>query len=294
MLSIRYIDLGDHDQCERKPVLRTSTLAADFSAELIHISASAQVEYRSRPDVPSLALHSTIRLDGETSIDGLGRSEVRDLRNKLTFVPAGCSAEGWATYEKRPSWFLALGFDPPDDEKHDFNLAAMPPGLYFENEELRTTILKLKPLLAGFSFAESAYVETVGLSLLVELDRRNRSYGPETGPVKRRLTKRQVKQIADYTNGAISNSVSILELSRLVGLSRLDFIRAFKKTTGLSPYQFILKQRVAHAERLLSDPQLTIDDVAVSACFGSSEKMSRVFFNSTGITPTHFRRALKS
>ena len=88
-----------------------------LSAEQAHISKPQELAYRFQGDTHYLALHDIVRTDGETIIDGFARSVRRDIRNTLTFVPKGASAEGWSKFKDRRSSVLAIFLDPNADER---------------------------------------------------------------------------------------------------------------------------------------------------------------------------------
>ena len=78
-----------------------------FSAELVRVWPT-ELEFRVKGDASYLALHDSVRADGETTIDGGSRSTLTDLRDKLTFVPIGSSAGGWNRFEGRTSSVFAV------------------------------------------------------------------------------------------------------------------------------------------------------------------------------------------
>src|SRR3712207_5507388 len=59
-----------------------------------------------------LALLNAYRKDGETHVDELPRSILRDGRGKLIFIPAGCRLQGWAQPAAMPVAFTAAYLDP--------------------------------------------------------------------------------------------------------------------------------------------------------------------------------------
>jgi AraC-like DNA-binding protein len=75
-------------------------------------------------------------------------------------------------------------------------------------------------------------------------------------------------------------------------LSHFHFIRAFKDSVGLSPYQYVLKARVGVAVEMLSKGGLSIADVALAVGFSDASQLNRVFRKVIGVTPTAFRREL--
>ena len=82
-----------------------------FSAELVRIQPT-ELEFRVRGESAYLALHDSVRSDGETKIDGGSRSTLTDARGKLTFVPIGSSVEGWNRFEGRISSVIAVHLKP--------------------------------------------------------------------------------------------------------------------------------------------------------------------------------------
>lgn len=78
-----------------------------FSAEIDRIKPT-ELGYRVRGDAAYLALHDFVRSDGETTINGGGRSTLTDVRGKLTFAPIGSSVEGWNCFKGRVSSVFAV------------------------------------------------------------------------------------------------------------------------------------------------------------------------------------------
>ena len=76
----------------------------------------------------------------------------------------------------------------------------------------------------------------------------------------------------------------------VAGLSQYHFIRAFKSTVGLPPYQYVLSERVRRAKGLLSKPDLSLGDVAIAVGFSDASQLNRVFRKFVGVTPTAYRR----
>ncbi|WP_245313718.1 helix-turn-helix domain-containing protein [Bradyrhizobium elkanii] len=238
-----------------------------------------------------LALHDFIRSDGETTINGGSRSTLTDIRDKLTFLPAGSSAEGWNRFKNRTSTVFAVHFVPPSMDHNAADVSAIPPSLYFESNNLKTTLLKLQSVLDGSGLNDPAYVETLGLVLLWELKHIKDSGQPQTN-TRGTLTPTQVKRIRDFVGTDLCRDMTVSDLAAVTGLSQFHFIRAFKEAVGLSPYQYILSERVRRAKELLSMHSLSISEVALAVGFSDNVQLNRVFRRFVGLTPTAFRRSL--
>ncbi|WP_284944474.1 AraC family transcriptional regulator [Acidisoma cladoniae] len=93
--------------------------------------------------------------------------------------------------------------------------------------------------------------------------------------------------IAANLHGDLSRS----QLAAECGLSPDYFARAFKRSTGVSPHQWLLMKRVELTKELLRSSNKTLAEVAIAAGFYDQSHMTRVFSNATGTTPASWRRA---
>jgi len=236
-------------------------------------------------DAAYLALHDSVRCDGETTINGGSCSTLTDLRDKLTFVPIGPSAGGWNRFEGRTSSVFAVHLTSTRSD-HDVNdISKVPPALYFENNNLKATLQKLKNVLDGSGINDHAYAETLGLLLLWELRHAADPKHSRLNPVRGGLTARQLRWVREFIDIQIPNEITISDLAALTGLSHYHFIRAFKDTVGLTPYQYVQSERIRRARVLLSNP---VGDVTLAVGFSDASHLNRVFRKFAGVTPTRF------
>jgi AraC family transcriptional regulator len=262
-----------------------------FSAELVRIQPT-ELEFRVNGDAAYLALHDYVRSDGETTINGESRSTLTDARGKMTFVPLGSSAEGWNCFKRRVSSAMAIHLAPPASG-HDANdISKIPPALYFENANLRATLEKFRSVVDGSGIDDHAYAETLGLALLWELRHAADPHDRRLKPVRGGLTGHQLRRIKEFVDAHVSKEIGITELAGLIGLSQFHFIRAFKHSVGLSPYQYVLSERISVAKEMLSVSNLPIADVALAVGFSGASQLNRVFRKLIGVTPAAFRREI--
>jgi AraC family transcriptional regulator len=274
----------------RHPFLVKRMSCPWFSAELIHIQPT-EFEFRLKADAAYLALHDSVRSDGETTINGGSRSTLTDLRDRLTFLPKGSSAGGWNRFEgRRLASVFAVHLSSMGSDHDASDISEVPPGLYFENNNLKATLQKLQTVLDGSGIDDHAYAETLALLLLWELRHAADPKRSRLNPVRGGLTARQLMRVREFIDAQIPNEITISDLAALAGLSHYHFIRAFKDTVGLTPYQYVLSERARRARALLSDPSLSLRDVALAVGFSDVSQLNRVFQKFAGVTPTAFRR----
>jgi transcriptional regulator GlxA family with amidase domain len=72
-------------------------------------------------------------------------------------------------------------------------------------------------------------------------------------------------------------------------MSRRTFIRRFCDEVGIPPLQWLTGQRVEHARELLERTDLSIDQVATRAGFGSAASLRQHLHAAIGVTPTAYR-----
>lgn len=260
-----------------------------FSAELVRVGPM-ELEFSSKGDAAYLALHDSVRSDGETTINGGSRSTLTSLRDKLTFVPLGSSVEGWNRFEGRASSVFAVHIASTRSDHEANDISKIAPSLYFENNNLKTTLKKLQGVLDGSGISDAAYAETLGLLLLWELRQAAHPTHSSASPFRGGLTARQLRRVKEFIDAKISGEITISDLADVAGLSNYHFIRVFKDAVGLPPYQYVLSKRISRARALLSNPDLSLGDVALAAGFSNVLQLNRVFRKSVGITPTAFRR----
>jgi AraC family transcriptional regulator len=76
--------------------------------------------------------------------------------------------------------------------------------------------------------------------------------------------------LKELIDAQISNEITISDLAAVAGLSQFHFIRAFKDSVGLSPYQYVLSERVRRARDLLLNFDLSIAEVALAVGFSDA------------------------
>jgi AraC family transcriptional regulator len=104
------------------------------------------------------------------------------------------------------------------------------------------------------------------------------------------LAKWQLRRACEHLRANLSCDVSLEEIAGLTGLSQSQFSRAFKASTGLSPYQWLLDARVRRAQELLLQGRESIADIAVHVGFADQSHFTKTFRRLTGATPHNWKR----
>jgi AraC family transcriptional regulator len=111
----------------------------------------------------------------------------------------------------------------------------------------------------------------------------------EPGKQTQRLTHRQMQRIREFVEANIETDIRLEMMAGICGRSTEYFVRVFKATAGVSPYQYVLNLRIERAKVLLSVEGASIADVALQCGFSHQEHLTRMFRRFTGVTPGRYR-----
>jgi transcriptional regulator GlxA family with amidase domain len=91
----------------------------------------------------------------------------------------------------------------------------------------------------------------------------------------------------------LAEPVTLEEMAAHARMSVRTFTRRFRDETGQSPRQWMLRQRVAHAQVLLESTDLPVETVARHAGLGSATALRQHLHATIGVAPTAYRRTFR-
>lgn len=133
------------------------------------------------------------------------------------------------------------------------------------------------------------YIESLANILAVHLIRQYTGVQSHLPGYEGGLPQRQLRQVLDYIQEHLDQDLKLADLAQLADMSQFHFSRLFKQSLGLTPYQYLLQQRVERAKQLLKQRDRTIVEIALLCGFNSHSHLSKQFRQLTGITPTAYR-----
>lgn len=100
---------------------------------------------------------------------------------------------------------------------------------------------------------------------------------------------RRIARVKDYIEANLAEHLSLVALAGEAGLSPVHLVRLFKRVTGLSPHQYVVRRRVERAADRLAGEGACIMETALSLGFCSQAHLTAVFRRVYGTTPAAFR-----
>jgi AraC family transcriptional regulator len=210
-------------------------------------------------------------------------------------MPAG------TLYVSAPSKQLSAQFDAPFDFLH-FHVSAS----YFHVQRSTTQLVSTEHLndlvLLRNSFAEQLakaltdhgdttdrkFARCIGQTLTMHVARLE---FPRTKV--NALPKWRFRRVEEYVKAHFGRCISLSDLAKIAGLSRMHFAAQFRAATGYRPREYLLHQRIGHAKSLLSNTDMRLAEVALAVGFSTQAHFSTVFKRITGETPARWRSASK-
>ena len=102
----------------------------------------------------------------------------------------------------------------------------------------------------------------------------------------------QLRKVEDYVSARLTNEIAIEQLAELVELSPFHFSRVFKQATGMTPLQFVTRERITYAQQLIRETSRSLIEIGIEVGYSNPSHFAKVFRKVVGVTPTEFRSAL--
>ncbi len=134
------------------------------------------------------------------------------------------------------------------------------------------------------------YADLLGLGLARHLLERHAS-SPQAFELQGKLPMPKLRRTLEFMTANLDRDLRLEEIAAEAGLSAFHFAREFRATTGQTPYQYLLDQRISHAKTMLRATDWQVGEVGRLVGFGSPVNFVRAFRQRVGVTPGVWRGA---
>jgi len=226
---------------------------------------------------------------GGACVEGVPRSMLRNVAEKLTFVPAGNHYREW--YEPRTQTSVTYFYFDPAALQIDSNESLVDilfaRRLFFEDATIQNTAAKLRQTIDAPGGASQLYVEALGVVLIHELVRLNRgtSRGNAAvgdGLVRGGLAAWQQQIVTACIEEHLSEQIPLATLARPARLSPFHFCRAFKQSFSVPPHRYHTNRRIEQAKVMLAEPNHSVTEVGLTVGFSETNSFTAAFRKITG------------
>ncbi|MGD1932799.1 MAG: helix-turn-helix domain-containing protein [Leptolyngbyaceae cyanobacterium] len=148
--------------------------------------------------------------------------------------------------------------------------------------------LSLKAELESGNLGGRLYADTLCTMLFAHLLRHYTTKAAIVSTQAGGLPCYRLRQITEYVDTHLGQDLTLTELAEIAQLTPNYLTRLFKQSTGLTPHQYVIQQRVERAKCLLLQGKLAISDIALEVGFAHQSHLNRHFKRWVGVTPKAF------
>lgn len=105
------------------------------------------------------------------------------------------------------------------------------------------------------------------------------------------LPKWRLKRVAAYVEENLAEPITLADMASAAGLSRMHFAAQFRVATGMRPHEYLLRQRIERAQKMLVETRDSLVEIALGVGFQTQAHFTTVFRRFVGDTPYQWRCA---
>lgn len=227
-------------------------------------------------------------LPGETVILPANQSMVIDFPESTHDHPTQCIALTVnSDYVQETMQFLNTSYNHGSDGGHAWNIDFSQ--YHFSNDaEIAETINKIIRICSSGDKAKNIYADLSLKELLIRLVQSQFLKRVQIDRKERRNFSHQ-HFLVDYIHDHLTEKLGIDALSRKAYMSRNEFFKWFRNQFGITPLDYINRERIKLAKQLLSSQHATVTETAYQCGFSDVNYFVRVFKKTEGITPGTFK-----
>ena len=285
------VDGEPHPFCARNRLLRESgRFWRGYRLEHVRIAASGTLERVSAPD------HLLFFVAAGTC-DIRFRTDMPDARRRLSlgsfcFVSRGYEFERLSWKGSRAEAIVVairdIGADPNPIDAFGRTDALFDVYIGVQDARVATLLELMRSEIESGCPTGTSYAEALSLALASRVASLCAS-APDADRRIAPLSARQLARTTEHIGKNLAEPLTIERLAAVANMSPFHFARCFKQTTGMTPHQFVIRERVGRARKMLASTDLAIGDIALSLGFASQSHFADVYRKITGRTPRRDR-----
>lgn len=105
--------------------------------------------------------------------------------------------------------------------------------------------------------------------------------------------RRHYQRARWFMFGRYAQPITVRDVADFVGVSRSQLYRVFREAGDDSPKDVLTRLRLTHIQRLLSETDMSLEEIAYSAGLASAQRLGVMFRAHMGISPGAYRRKMR-
>jgi AraC family transcriptional regulator len=226
----------------------------------------------------------------EARTDGKFRSQLVD-NGVIQLTPAHVNQ--WISWD-REGEFMIVTLCPKFVEKiaHESmkgNFIELIPQFSITDPIIQHTVEALKAEIEAGCNTGKLFGESAATMLAVRLLQAYANYKPVFREYEDGLGQHRLKVAIEYINAHLEQNIKLADIAELLEVSQYYFCHLFKQSTGITPHQYLIQQRIERAKLLLKNRKLSLAEIAIACGFADQSHFTKSFKRWVGITPKAIR-----
>src|SRR5215472_4169076 len=164
------------------------------------------------------------------------------------------------------------------------------PSFKFANPRLRALVAAAHAEMAAGFPSGRLFLDSVELAMAIALVKDHAVRHRPVQVYRGGLGAARLRRIKDLVDAKMEGDLRLDEMAESVGLSTAHFARMFRKSTGQTPHQFVVRQKIERAKVMLRAPDARVLAVAVACGFKTQQHFAQVFREVCSVSPTEYRQ----
>lgn len=273
----------------------------------LNVFESYQETYRVPLTFPDFVITSMVRgkkvmhlfdqpafnyMPGETVIVPANETMVIDFPEARIDNPTQCIALAVdAKYINSTLHYLDAYYNSNPDREHQWKLQFNQ--YHFDNDtEVTDLINKLIRICSSGETAKNIYADLNLKELLIRL-LQSQHLTQVSQEAADKKNHSRLHYILHFIQQNLTEKIAVDTLSRKAYMSRNEFYRWFREQFGVSPLEYINRERIKLAKQLMADQQNSITQVSHQCGFTDVNYFVRLFKKAEGVTPGSYRTCIR-
>jgi AraC family transcriptional regulator len=159
----------------------------------------------------------------------------------------------------------------------------------FRDPQLQRLIMLMFDDIKAGCPTGNLYGESLSLALIEYLSKRYCEPNRSPSADRMVLSSAQLKLVHDYILANLAGNLTVTEMAALLDLSPNHFTVLFRNSTGRTPHQYVLSERIAAGRRLMESGHRSLAEIALALGFSSQSHFATSFRRATGTTPKMYQ-----
>ncbi len=258
-----------------------------------------QIEDPSELAVPALTHHLievNIGQQGTRQVTRLGKQEYDGINptGSLWLATAENTSAEWAwetideaiLFQIDPLYFQEIAAENGCANSERLELK---PVVFDRNPQFESIARNYHAEMQQQGLGGKLYSESLGNLFMLDLLRTYCHDRPQPQQVNGGLGEKRLKLVLAYIDAHLAENIGLQDMATVAGLGQHHFATMFRQSMGISPYRYVIEQRIDRAKRHLRRKDAAIIDIALACGFADQSHLTKHFRKLVGMTPRAFR-----